>query len=629
MFNKINFWQYPSFCLLCLLVPIVWLYYPVITFDFVWDDGILFDVSPLFYSKQSSILSDPAFLKALLSEKFLDVYYRPFPLFFYLFWLELSDQQAWLPHLANLILYLLTIVLVFKILIKMLLIFYDTDVSLQKMVPIASLVSVLFALNPQHVEPVAWISGTFEMWFVFLLVAILYVDLVKEKNIYVVVGLFFLFLLALLSKETAVIFLAVYPIWRLLIESRHNDFAFTQLFQKANIVVFSGFVFTFFLYLIIRYTFTGDWFLFSGQGHELNLGREAWLVLFLKSFLQHITGLILPASTVVFQRTVAVDDLTFTGSFESIPAVLLIVLLLLVLVYLLMRHKRVFLLAVLVLVSLVPTINLVPNPYNLGLYFANRFLYLPTVFLALFEAWLLVLAKKRLWLKCHYYFFWAVLIIFIMSCVTTNIKAIGHWKNDTTLFEWGVQSNPTDPSLIHISVKQWMDRGKMPQALALCNRFLPLYPKNTYIVLSCAELMMQINQAQQAQMIINRSLSLVQPGDVYTVELHNFLAKYYLSQGEVEAALIQADQMLKILPNSQAAYFHIVLSSLLKQDCDQAAIGMINLIKRYPDYVGLKKKWLQQGGGVQWDLFTELLNTQVVSDVLAQAVKTCVQAHSQ
>ena len=92
----------------------------------------------------------------------------------------------------------------------------------------ALFVSLLFGVHPMHVESVAWISERKDVLYVFFLLLgfIGYLNYLKHPTVVKYVGIFCLFVLALLSKPAAVVF----PVMLLLIDYyRDNQTAVKRL----------------------------------------------------------------------------------------------------------------------------------------------------------------------------------------------------------------------------------------------------------------------------------------------------------------------------------------------------------------------------------------------------------------
>ncbi|MBN1413908.1 MAG: tetratricopeptide repeat protein [Bacteroidales bacterium] len=112
------------------------------------------------------------------------------------YWIS-GGKPGWF-HIVNLLLHLVNITLVF---------FFIYKLSGQKKW-IAAITALLFAIHPLHVESVAWISERKDLLYsmFFLGGLILYLDYLKKNSRATLAGVFFLFLLSLLSKPAAVVF---------------------------------------------------------------------------------------------------------------------------------------------------------------------------------------------------------------------------------------------------------------------------------------------------------------------------------------------------------------------------------------------------------------------------------------
>lgn len=118
---------------------------------------------------------------------------------------QFFGQNPHISHLINILLYLLTILLLFKILSKL----FNKH---SKLFPL--IITLLFMAHPIHTEVVASLKNRDEILsFLNCLIAlhflIKYIDFKKIK--YLILNLFF-FLLAIFSKETALPFIFVFPL---------------------------------------------------------------------------------------------------------------------------------------------------------------------------------------------------------------------------------------------------------------------------------------------------------------------------------------------------------------------------------------------------------------------------------
>lgn len=133
-----------------------------------------------------------------------DNLYRPFPLIMFAIEWQLWPDNPTVGHVINVLLYALLCMLMFKFLQKL---FLNYSVLL----PLIT--TLIFALHPIHTEVVANIKSRDEILaFLFSIASILLLfSYIEKKSIFKLIISLFVYLLALLSKESAITFLAIIP----------------------------------------------------------------------------------------------------------------------------------------------------------------------------------------------------------------------------------------------------------------------------------------------------------------------------------------------------------------------------------------------------------------------------------
>ncbi len=165
--------------------------------------------------------------------------YRPLSLTMFAFEWQVAPGNPFTGHLVNILIYALTGCILFLTLRMML-------SSYKLLVPF--LATLLFMAHPVHTEVVANIKSRDELLNFLFLVLSLYFLLKyfknEKKNILLMVWSLLSFTLALLSKESAVTFLAVFPL---------ALFFFTDLPLKKIILYASAFLIPLVIYFGLRY----------------------------------------------------------------------------------------------------------------------------------------------------------------------------------------------------------------------------------------------------------------------------------------------------------------------------------------------------------------------------------------
>jgi protein O-mannosyl-transferase len=285
--------------------------------------------------------------------------YRPLVMASFLAEFSISGLNPFLYHLDNVLLHFLCSVLVY---LNLKLMLGEEDGT-----PLVA--AMLFAVHPVHTEAVAWISGRAElMWSFFALLSAL-VFLKKPGRPAAVLLSSFLFLLALLSKEGAVILPVILAVYLVVFEKPAPGRSRTsQLFRRLYpyAVVFL------FIYLPIRFAVLKA----AGPAGEARmLGHDTGYEVFLtmcKAFSHYIRLSFLPF------------DLSMDYMFPAPETIFRFVVLLPILILaataafasrLLQYSRAVFFGIILFFTALLPVSNIIP----IGIIMSERAMYIPVL----------------------------------------------------------------------------------------------------------------------------------------------------------------------------------------------------------------------------------------------------------
>jgi protein O-mannosyl-transferase len=136
--------------------------------------------------------------------------YRPLSIATFAIEKSVFEGSKEISHFINILLYALTGSLVFRVLLFM----FPNGDSKKWYLSIPFMATMLFIAHPLHVEVVANIKGRDEIIAFMGEMVVLYFSfkyISKNKNIYLI-GSFVAFLIAILSKESAITFLAIVPL---------------------------------------------------------------------------------------------------------------------------------------------------------------------------------------------------------------------------------------------------------------------------------------------------------------------------------------------------------------------------------------------------------------------------------
>ena len=182
------------YLLILVLVPSV-LYFRVVNFQSSGFDDVII------ITNINNIQGSPLNLKeAFTHDAFMgnkgDTFYRPIQTISLMLDAQVDGKEPWIYHLSNLILHILTVIALFFFLKK-------TGVNEE----ISFLLALFFSIHPLLTNAVAWIParGDILLCLFSLLSIITFLEYLNSgKTIYIILNAF-TFLLALFSKETAVL----------------------------------------------------------------------------------------------------------------------------------------------------------------------------------------------------------------------------------------------------------------------------------------------------------------------------------------------------------------------------------------------------------------------------------------
>jgi protein O-mannosyl-transferase len=177
-----------------IIIPMV-LYFRVVNYQLtIFDDSTI--INNINSVQGSPFNLHEAFTHDAFMSEYGDYLYRPLQLISFMFDAEIGGQDAWVYHLSNLILHILTVISLFFFLKK-------TGVREE----ISFLLALLFSIHPLFTNAVAWIParGDILLCLFTLLSFITFINYFNTKKTVYFILHAFVFILTIFSKETAVL----------------------------------------------------------------------------------------------------------------------------------------------------------------------------------------------------------------------------------------------------------------------------------------------------------------------------------------------------------------------------------------------------------------------------------------
>lgn len=489
-----------------------------------------------------------------------DFLYRPLSLVTYAIEWQLSPNNPQLGHFTNVLLYAFTGFFLFRLLVMLL-------KNYNLIIPFIT--TLVFMVHPLHTEVVANIKSRDELlcFLFFILSAIQFVKYANDAKIGRIIMSGICFFLALLSKESAITFLAFYPLIL---------YFFTGVTWKKNITGSLIMIGVSLIYILIR----GSVLTSQTVSGEISvLDNTLMAAPDLQSRLAtafYILGLYL--KLLVFPHPLASDY-----SYPQIPIVtflnpLALFSLLFYLaagIYSIIKFTKKSLIVFGIIFYFIP-LSLIANVLFLTKStMADRFLYVPSLGFCLVVAVLLTTWFKLPLAKQNYEKFsllftknkglmgltTVILLLFSIKTIARNPD----WKNDYSLFSKDSQTSSRS-SRIHFlyanhliqSVKQNLvgeekKAGYLKTAEIEMNEALKLYPKNFEAIFGLGELYTTTKEYDKALSCYKNAIQYI-PGDS---KAQNNLGNTYFRMGNYQQAFEVLNNSIRMHPDNMEGYNNI------------------------------------------------------------------------
>ena len=423
-----------SFTLISFIILIIYLYFPMLNADYVWDDALLFvNKTGLIEQPLSwSLISGPVLPNTS--------YFRPLVFLFWYTEFHLFGLNSNISHIIGLIIFIINNIFLYALV-------YVVAKRLKYSNPLipATLATLLYLTHPSLIESTAWVSGRFDQLYTLFSLLALVIFSIKYKNneesISWLSGLAiaFCYLCALLSKEAAVWLPLILFIFYIIFEPSKSYLELIKaIFSKQLNLVFlliSFFCFYAFLRVI------------SIDGFGLSITQNYFEVIILQNIIPlhaikyYFIQIFSPfSSTSLLQPLSAINQ-----NFLSRSSAYLSGFFVLFLFYFAIFKRNISgLLAVCAFIYLFMVLYFIPVGIadNIG---HSRFLTLPMVFVVMAIVFipykkiinlLNISYKKILLLGLFVLTFW-----FALALVTVK-TIVPFWNNEYSLWYWAYQTHP-------------------------------------------------------------------------------------------------------------------------------------------------------------------------------------------
>lgn len=510
-----------------------------------------------------NLLTKDVWYWRILQDKDLDdkrpstPYYRPvFSLYLVIAYTIFHEAEP-LWHLANILLHLLVVVMVYLIAEKI-----TGDVR------VSSLAAAIFALHPLKVESVAWVCGvTDPLLSVFLLSSFYAYMLYRESNqirlLVTAVGLFFF---AAFSKEPAISLVAMVAAYELWVINR--DVAVRR--RLATAIRFSlPFLAISVAYFAARYHALG--FLLNDNRYTEYPPDQVLLTIPLVIW-KYLGLLFWPLELSLFHEVKLVTS-PFSLRF-MLPTAGLAVL---GCAAFLLWKSIVGRFALLwFAINLLPVLNI--SSFGEGFIVQERYLYVPSLGFSILAAigllklpldkWIPGASRRKAQMAV------AMLILLLFSVKTFAQTRI--WKDDLTLYTHGAEVADDEPTPHYILGHHYVKLQRADKVIEEFERFLELDPRKPEVIVNLVAARLQMYETTLERAHLDRAIGLCQKGlniDNRRAELWDALGHAYTYETELRnyvRARGYFDQALRIQPELTISVFHLGATYAKEGDYENA-----------------------------------------------------------
>ncbi len=351
--------------------------------------------------------------------------YRPMSLVFFAMEWQLFPNNPFIHHFFNVIYYVLSIVLLFKVLH-----YYLKEYSIW----ITFFIVLLFAVHPIHTEVVANIKSRDEIFCFLFFILSIYFLLIKEKKIFQILGMVS-FLCCLLSKEAGALFLPIFIFLVWLKFKKDRSIFFFKVIPLLSIsamwLILHRYIILSSPYKRIQYTYL-DNSLFGCEDLTSKIATGFTI------FARYILKTIYPY-TMSYDYSFNQIPCVTVKSFSFLTSILLVGALLFLAYFFRIRNKLISFGVLFFLITIGLIINIVTL---IGTTMGDRLLYTPVLGIIIAFVFLLFHLSKKTELKTFYHpsVYFLSIVVLIFSFKTINRNKV--WKSNTTLFTEDLTNAP-------------------------------------------------------------------------------------------------------------------------------------------------------------------------------------------
>lgn len=526
--------QQKLFTTLIFIIPII-IYFQTINFDFVnWDDSYLLVENGDFFKNPQNIIT--SFTKDLsLSKDYQDkIFYRPIMLISYVIEYQWAGENPRFYHLTNIFLHILTGYLVY---------WFLQILGYTRMK--SFLLTLIFLIHPLAVQSVAWIQGRNDILLaIFSFCSLLFLDrYIEKKQKYWLILHLLMFVLALLTKESAIVLPLAYFLFIVLIKKE-------SVKSRRNIIIYALWILSLSGWFLVRNRFVN----YYGGGFY--------------SILDLVKGGVSYWGKLVFPFDLS--PYPVPENVNIIYGLLVIISLFLIIVFQRIKDKKKFLfgLCLFLMISMITFKKGFTTPS-----------FIETRIYPALIGFLVITAEidygKLLY---KYRIIFIILILVYFSIITWTYTQV--YRNPFTHLKFAVSSSPDSWVIRHNLGMEYLKAEKIDSSYYQFNRALQLNPENSNIYAALGVVYEKMNLPDSALYCYQKSLH-YNPENLIAL---NNLGLIYFNMKNYDLSYKYFSQGIKIDCTDVQLHFNLANTYFRLGDFDRAKLEYIETLKLNPGF---------------------------------------------
>ncbi|MEE9438409.1 MAG: tetratricopeptide repeat protein, partial [Saprospiraceae bacterium] len=420
---------FSKYYLFVLSITTLLIYSAVLDNRYIWDDFEYIEILKLHEKDQ--------LLFNAFSESFYisDNYYRPIAIFSILFEAKFSNANPFWGHLTNLLFHIFNSVLIY--LISNSIYARSNIIPKEKSKTVALFSSLFFAMNPNLIESVSWISGRFDLMVTLFSLLIIYIVICKQDNKFSFLLVSTCYLIGALTKEMIVAL--PLSIFTLLIFCKRpsNSINNTYILMKHKFVYLYPIIIGGLAYLIIRYFALGYLVIAEENQYKMPFTDSLEHVhIVIKTIGIYIIKLVLP-----FNNISPIHQFPENNDWWDLYTVVGLLSIGVTIIGLFFKISiQISLIILIYFTALLPVLNIIPAGIGLNIV-QERFLTLPLALVSCVIGIPIYSFIQNLSSSLHKYLYGVIAFWLLLSAMTIH-SIVPMWKNNDIFWIWNIKSHP-------------------------------------------------------------------------------------------------------------------------------------------------------------------------------------------